>query len=72
VGPRGQRWDIDSVHYCEDIDDLTRWSWLQHEGSTCGRQFLVDRGLVLTTYFVKSAEQGSGRGGYWVVRIKGE
>ncbi|CAM6126690.1 unnamed protein product [Calypogeia fissa] len=59
-------------HYCEDSDNLTRWSWLRHDGSTYGRQVLVDNGLVLTTYFLKSTEQGSGYGGDWVVRIKVE
>ncbi|CAM6105574.1 unnamed protein product [Calypogeia fissa] len=59
-------------HYCEDEDNLSRWSWLRHDGSTYGRQVLVDHGLVVTTYFLKSSEECSGYGGDWVVRVKVE
>lgn len=35
-------------------------------------QVLVDHGLVVTTYFLKSSDEGSGYGGDWVVRVKVE
>ncbi|CAM6098441.1 unnamed protein product [Calypogeia fissa] len=59
-------------HYCDINDDMTKYSWVRHDGSSYGRQVLVDNGLVVTTHFLKSAEHGSGYGGDWVARIKVE
>ncbi|BBN11838.1 mannosyl-oligosaccharide glucosidase [Marchantia polymorpha subsp. ruderalis] len=59
-------------HTCEESDKLARYGWLRHDGSTYGRQELLDQGVTLTTSFLKSWEDGSGYGGDWAVRIKVE
>ncbi|KAL2629040.1 hypothetical protein R1flu_013726 [Riccia fluitans] len=59
-------------HTCEESDKLSRYGWLRHDGTTYGRQELLDQELSLTTSFLKSWEDGCGYGGDWVVRVKVE
>lgn len=37
---------------------------------TLGNQEIVDQGLAITTYFLKSQTPESGYGGDWAVRVK--
>ncbi|KJE88809.1 mannosyl-oligosaccharide glucosidase [Capsaspora owczarzaki ATCC 30864] len=40
-------------HTCEEADHLRRYGWTKHDGTTYGRQELLDVGLSLTTEFAK-------------------
>ncbi len=40
-------------HWCDQNDDLKSYGWLKHDGATFGYQEIVDRGLNITTSFVK-------------------
>lgn len=59
-------------HFCQDSDDLKRYGWIDHNGRDYGRQELVDRGLKLTTSFIKMKGHGSGYGGDWAVRVEAD
>ncbi|CAM6105240.1 unnamed protein product [Calypogeia fissa] len=59
-------------HTCEEGDKLSRYGWLRHDGATYGRQELLDQGLLVSTSFLKSKDEGSGYGGDWAVRIRAE
>merc|ERR1719317_1219533 len=42
-------------HWCEQGDDLKQWGWEKHDGRNFGVQKIKDRGVTLTTSFVKVA-----------------
>ncbi|KAJ8759076.1 hypothetical protein K2173_003314 [Erythroxylum novogranatense] len=56
-------------HMCQDSDELTTYSWTEHNGRDYGKQVLVDQDLKLETYFLKSKSEYSGYGGDWAVQI---
>ncbi|XP_078447230.1 glucosidase 1 [Wolffia australiana] len=59
-------------HFCQDGDEIKRYGWLEHNGRDYGRQEIIDRGLKLTTSFIKVKGNGSGYGGDWAVRIEAD
>ena len=65
--------DIGFRHWSEQGDNLDRFGWIQHDGENFGVQEIVDRGLKITTSFVKSFDGRSiKKGGAWTARIKVE
>ncbi|XP_018320020.1 mannosyl-oligosaccharide glucosidase isoform X2 [Agrilus planipennis] len=54
-------------HWCEQGDNLEKYGWLQHDGTSFGMQEIVDGPFVLTTSFIKSL--GGSHGGDWTARI---
>ncbi|KAK8472312.1 hypothetical protein PHAVU_002G174901 [Phaseolus vulgaris] len=56
-------------HVCKHEDGLSTYGWTKHNGRDFGHQLLVDQGIIFTTAFLKSKEEGSGYGGDWTVRI---
>ncbi|CAM6010751.1 unnamed protein product [Sphagnum balticum] len=57
-------------HTCDESDGLARYSsWVRHDGTTYGRQEIVDGSAHISISFFKSKELGSGYGGDWVVRV---
>ena len=54
-------------HWCEQGDDLKQWGWEKHDGRNFGVQKIKDRGVTLTTSFVKVA--GGNHGGDWTGRV---
>ena len=65
--------DIGFRHWSEEGDNLERFGWLQHDGENFGVQEILDRGLKITTSFVKKFNADSlDRGGSWTARIKVE
>ena len=57
-------------HWCDQNDNLDSYGWVAHDGENFGIQEIKDRGLKLTTSFVKRLS-GS-HGGDWTARIKVE
>jgi len=57
-------------HWCEQGDNLKKWGWEKHDGRNFGIQRIQDRGVSLTTSFVKVA--GGSHGGDWSARIEAE
>ncbi len=58
-------------HWCEQSDDVDSFGWTKHNGLDFGQQKIYDRGLKLTTEFVKKPENGD-NGGEWSARIRVE
>eukprot|EP00111_Clytia_hemisphaerica_P003833 TCONS_00011010-protein len=56
---------------CEQGDNLPKYGWLQHDGSTYGAQEIVDEDFILTTEYIKRPNHGS-KGGDWTARVKGK
>lgn len=54
-------------HWCEQGDNLQQYGWTRHDGVNFGVQSLVDRGLNITTSFIK--QPGGNHGGDWTNRI---
>ncbi|XP_063235667.1 mannosyl-oligosaccharide glucosidase isoform X2 [Bacillus rossius redtenbacheri] len=54
-------------HWCEQGDNLDRYTWVQHDGSNFGVQEIEDGPFSLTTSFVKRL--GGNHGGDWTARI---
>lgn len=54
-------------HWCEQGDNLSKYGWLQHDGSSFGVQDIEDGPFILTTSFVKNP--GGQNGGEWTARI---
>lgn len=54
-------------HWCELGDNLDKYGWIQHDGSTFGIQEIHDGPFLLATSFVKRA--GGHYGGEWSARI---
>jgi len=55
-------------HWCEQGDNLKKWGWEKHDGRNFGIQRIQDRGVALTTSFVKVP--GGIHGGDWSARIE--
>lgn len=62
--------DLGLRHWCEQGDNLKRYGWVEHNGEDYGRQELFDRGMKMTTSFVK--RPGGSHGGDWTARIEVE
>ena len=45
--------DLGLRHWCDQGDNLDSFGWLQHDGETFGVQEIKDRGLVISTSFLK-------------------
>lgn len=58
-------------HWCEQGDNLDSFGWKQHDGENFGVQEISDRGLKITTSFVKRSQNGQ-HGGEWSARISAE
>ncbi|KAI5705959.1 hypothetical protein M8J75_003508 [Diaphorina citri] len=54
-------------HWCEQGDNLNRYTWTHHDGKTFGIQEIDDGPFRLTTSFVK--RPGGKHGGDWTARI---
>lgn len=54
-------------HWCEQSDDLKRYSWTEHDGRNFGIQEIDDGSYRLTTSFVK--RPGGKHGGDWTARV---
>ena len=60
-------------HWCEQGDNLDKYGWIKHDGENFGVQEIYDRGVKLTTTFVKQLSKESlGNGGSWTSRIRAE
>jgi len=55
-------------HWCEQGDGLKQWGWNKHDGRNFGVQTIQDRGVHLTTSFVKVG--GGNHGGDWTSRVE--
>ena len=50
-------------------DNLDSFGWTQHDGETFGIQEIKERGLIITTSFLKDLDHGLEKGGQWSARI---
>ena len=57
-------------HWCEQGDNLQSYGWIRHDGIRFGDQLIRDRGLNISTVFVK--KPGGDHGGDWSARIRVE
>ena len=60
--------DLGLRHWCEQGDNLDTYGWLQHDGRSFGVQEIQDRGLTISTSFLKNLESDKS-GGQWSARI---
>jgi len=58
---------INIRHWCEQADQLERYTWTKHDGRNFGIQEIDDGPVRLTTSFVK--RPGGDHGGDWTTRI---
>lgn len=60
-------------HWCEQGDNLDSFGWKQHDGRNFGIQKISDRGVQLTTSFLKWSDGSPDRAGLeWSARISAE
>ena len=57
-------------HWCEQGDNLDRYTWVAHDGKSFGVQEIEDGIFKLTASFVKRI--GGTNGGDWTARISVE
>jgi mannosyl-oligosaccharide glucosidase len=57
---------------CLQGDKLGSYGWLRHDGTSYGRQQLVDQACNLTVTLVKLQDEQSGYGGDWAVRLRAD
>ncbi len=50
-------------------DELQTYGWLRHNGRSFGRQQLIDEAYNISVSMVKRADEESGTGGDWAVRV---
>lgn len=54
-------------HWCEQGDNLERYTWTKHDGRSFGIQEIDDGVVRITTSFVK--RPGGDHGGDWTARV---
>ncbi|KAA0202272.1 hypothetical protein HAZT_HAZT002463 [Hyalella azteca] len=54
-------------HWCDQADELSSYGWQRHDGRYFGSQVIQDKGMTITTDFVKRL--GGKHGGDWTARI---
>lgn len=60
-------------HWCEQGDNLDKFGWIKHDGENFGVQEILDRGVNVTTSFVKVLSTKSRqKGGSWTARVKAQ